>query len=99
MNNWKILSIELNNKENQKNNVIKRIHWMRFSENENITGILNFESIDLNNFIEYDSLNNDTLISWIEANVDKDYLDNLINDIELEKQNLKIIANPFTENI
>lgn len=95
MNNWKILSIELNNKEDKKENVIKRIHWMRYSDVNNINGTLSFDSIDINNFIDYDNLNIDILISWLESKIDKNYLDTLLNDMVIEKEKSKTIHNPF----
>ena len=100
---WTITNLQCAPSENGLTNVIKTIHWRYTGQEEEenglsavINGLIGVESPDPDNFMEYSSITEDIIISWLEniLNVSGDSLSlqqSIINEIET-KHNPPIIS-------
>lgn len=77
-------------------NVIKKIHWNYIGENENkisanINSVNALPSPEAENFVEYEKLDNETIIGWLKSILDIDAMEeNIAKQIDL-------IENPTIE--
>ena len=69
---WLITNVELQKQENILQNVVITINWTLTASEGNYktreSGTTNLQPPDPNNFIDYQNLTNDILVSWIAAN-------------------------------
>ena len=77
-------------------NVIKTIHWRFRGENEkgivaDVCGAYSLPSPEVENFVEYEKLDNETIIGWLKSILDIDAMEeNITKQIDL-------IENPTIE--
>jgi len=77
-------------------NVIKRIHWRFRGVNENeksseMYGAISLPNPEAKNFVEYEKLDNETIIGWLKSILDIEAMEeNITNQIDL-------IENPTIE--
>ena len=99
---WEISSVEIAPSENGLTDVIKQINWT-YKATDGIntvstSGALNLQEPDHNNFIPYQSITFNTVKSWLDNVVDKQYLEIYLNN-QLDKlaNNLIVVnTNPWS---
>lgn len=89
---WQINALDARVKEDNRDNVIYNIHWGYYADKSDISvSIIGTHSIayDKDNFIEYDDLEKQDVIGWLESSLDvdsmKEDLSNQISNLENPK--------------
>lgn len=77
-------------------NVIKQIHWRYRGVNENkisseMHGLISLPSPEAKNFVEYEKLDNETIIGWLKSILDIEKMDEIITN------QIDFIENPTIE--
>lgn len=77
---WKLTSFKKTNASNTLTNVIFQTHWEKIGTDEHgntgrFTGATPFDpaQIDTKNFVRYESLKEETVLSWIKSKVTGEY--------------------------
>ena len=84
---WSISQLDCAPSENELSDVVKIIHWILYAQDENgISASINnsypLQSPSPEAFTDYSTLTEATVISWLESNLDVDYLQTrLANEI------------------
>lgn len=94
---WEISSLEIAPSENGLSNVIKQVNWTyKATDGTNTvstSGALNLDNPDQSNFIPYQSVTFDTVKSWLNNQVDKQYLEIYLNSLLEKIANNLILVN------
>lgn len=98
--NFKINAVDVHTLKDDLQKVIYNVHWSYFAEDENgntasTIGVQSVEDPDPENFVAFETLVQDDIISWIEPLIDTEKmqanLDEQINEIVApSKQTLQI---------
>jgi hypothetical protein len=85
---WEIMNLHLTQESGSLNNIVNAISWVYRGINENhiegfVSGKKDLTSPNIENFISYNELTRDIIISWLEINIDVNTLKPIIeNQIE-----------------
>ena len=99
---WAIKALDTHISHEGKSDVINQVHWLyQAIDGDYSTHMIGTYSpkFDKDDFIEYGSLKETDVISWLEKNLDVDKMkENLKNQIEVLKTPVaKTYSNPFAK--
>ena len=100
--NWVISQLNTAPSENGLTNVVKTIHWRYQATNETHTadvyGSAGLKDADAENFVSYENLTQEKVISWLESQMDVESMKTNLNG-QLERlANPPIVTLPFPWN-
>ena len=86
---WEIMNLHLTRESGSLNNIVNAVSWVYRGINENhiegfVTGKQELTSPNAEDFISYNELTRDNIISWLEINID---VNPLKSSIESQIQN------------
>ena len=98
---WSIREVEYEISKDSKSNVVTSVHWNVEDKKEvtkdgenvkyfgNSYGSIRLDTSDLSNFVEYDKLDEDTVIGWVKASLGDDEVksieDGIANQIDAQE--------------
>ena len=98
---WSIREVEYEISKDSKSNVVTSVHW-NSTDSKEVTkdgkkviysggsyGQSGLDTSDLSSFVEYDKLDEDTVVGWVKAELGDDYVksveDGIANQIDAQE--------------
>lgn len=98
---WSIKQLDYEISKDSKSNVVTSVHWSASDSKEvtkdgekvtyygGIYDVTNLDTSDLSSFVEYDKLDEDTVVGWVKAKLGDDKVksikDGIANEIDVKE--------------